>query len=94
MDKSQTERLLATSGGRSYVYALCRPERDPVLCGMRGDGRPLPNLFAAGGAACGVSGPSAAGYLSGNGLLTAITLGRLSGAAAARLAASRPHGSA
>jgi fumarate reductase flavoprotein subunit len=61
---------------------------------LRGDGRPLPNLFAAGGAACGVSGPSAAGYLSGNGLLTAITLGRLSGAAAARLAASRPHGSA
>src|SRR5829696_6159868 len=49
---------------------------------LRGDGRPLPNLFAAGGAACGVSGATAAGYLSGNGLLTAITLGRLSGAAA------------
>jgi predicted oxidoreductase len=34
-------------------------------------GERLPNLFAAGGAAAGVSGPHASGYLSGNGLLTA-----------------------
>ncbi|MAM72397.1 MAG: 3-ketosteroid dehydrogenase [Tistrella sp.] len=47
-------------------------------------GHPLPNLYAAGGAACGVSGSKAAGYLSGNGLLTAVTLGRVAGAAAAR----------
>jgi fumarate reductase flavoprotein subunit len=47
-------------------------------------GTPLPNLFAAGGAAAGVSGSSAAGYLSGNGLLTATVLGRLAGQAAAR----------
>lgn len=52
---------------------------------LRPDGRPLPNLFAAGGAACGVSGPLAAGYLSGNGLLTAVVLGRLAGQAAARM---------
>ena len=50
---------------------------------LRSGGRAMPNLFAAGGAACGVSGPAAAGYLSGNGLLTAITLGRLAGNAAA-----------
>ena len=37
--------------------------------------RPFPNLFAGGGAACGVSGPAASGYLSGNGLLTAIAFG-------------------
>jgi fumarate reductase flavoprotein subunit len=43
----------------------------------------IENLFAAGGAACGVSGPRAAGYLSGNGLLTAVTLGRIAGAGAA-----------
>jgi fumarate reductase flavoprotein subunit len=49
----------------------------------RKDGTPLPNLFAAGGAAAGVSGPTAAGYLSGNGLLTATVLGRLAGQAAA-----------
>jgi fumarate reductase flavoprotein subunit len=47
---------------------------------------PLPNLFAGGGAACGVSGAHVWGYLSGNGLLTAITLGRLAGISAAAMA--------
>jgi fumarate reductase flavoprotein subunit len=47
-------------------------------------GRPIPNLFAGGGAAGGLSGRSgAAGYASGNGLLAAIALGRLAGLAAA-----------
>jgi fumarate reductase flavoprotein subunit len=45
----------------------------------------VPNLFAAGGAACGVSGPDASGYLSGNGLLSAVTLGRIAGEQAAKL---------
>lgn len=49
----------------------------------RKDGKFFPNLYAAGGAAAGVSGASAAGYLSGNGLLTATVLGRLAGQAAA-----------
>jgi len=53
---------------------------------LRSDGAPLPNLFAAGGAAVGVSGPDASGYLSGNGLLTAVVLGRIAGGEAARLA--------
>jgi fumarate reductase flavoprotein subunit len=44
----------------------------------------FPNLFAAGGAAAGVSGSSARGYLSGNGLLTATVLGRLAGDMAGR----------
>ena len=48
----------------------------------RRDGTAFPNLFAAGGAAAGVSGATAAGYLSGNGLLTATVLGRLAGQAA------------
>ena len=52
---------------------------------LRPDGTPLPNLFAGGGAARGVSGPTVEGYLSGNGLLTAIAYGRLAGTAAARL---------
>jgi fumarate reductase flavoprotein subunit len=47
----------------------------------------FPNLFAAGGAAAGVSGDTAAGYLSGNGLLTATTLGRIAGRAASALLA-------
>jgi fumarate reductase flavoprotein subunit len=46
-------------------------------------GNALPNLFAAGGAAAGVSGPRASGYLSGNGLLTATVLGRVAGQRAA-----------
>jgi fumarate reductase flavoprotein subunit len=46
-------------------------------------GAPLPNLFAGGGAACGVSGAHVWGYLSGNGLLAAVTLGRLAGGSAA-----------
>ncbi|SIQ95631.1 fumarate reductase flavoprotein subunit [Rhizobium sp. RU35A] len=50
---------------------------------LRPDGSVLPNLYAAGGAACGVSGNRASGYLSGNGLLTAIALGRTAGQAAA-----------
>ncbi len=51
---------------------------------LRTGGASLPNLFAAGGAACGVSGPKAEGYLSGNGLLTAVALGRLAGTHAVR----------
>jgi fumarate reductase flavoprotein subunit len=49
---------------------------------LRPDGTALPNLFAAGGAACGVSGNRASGYLSGNGLLTAFAYGALAGRAA------------
>jgi fumarate reductase flavoprotein subunit len=51
---------------------------------LRKDGSPFGNLFAAGGAACGVSGSKASGYLSGNGLLTAVGYGFIAGAAAAR----------
>jgi fumarate reductase flavoprotein subunit len=47
-------------------------------------GRPFPNLFAAGGAAVGVSGAQASGYLSGNGLLTATVFGRIAGTSAAK----------
>jgi flavocytochrome c len=69
-----TGALFHTQGGLA-VDACARVKRQ--------DGTPFPNLFAAGGAAAGVSGDTAAGYLSGNGLLTATVLGRLAGAAAA-----------
>ena len=52
---------------------------DPEGRVLRPDGTPLPNLRAAGGAACGVSGSGDAGYLSGNGLLAAVVLGRAAG---------------
>lgn len=45
----------------------------------------LPNLFAGGGAARGISGSGSCGYMAGNGLLTATTYGRLAGETAAAL---------
>ena len=69
-----TGALFHTQGGLA-IDASARVKRQ--------DGTTFPNLFAAGGAAAGVSGDTAAGYLSGNGLLTATVLGRLAGRAAA-----------
>lgn len=48
--------------------------------------KPFPNLFAGGGAARGLSGADDTGYLSGNGLLSAVVLGTLAGQHAASLA--------
>ncbi|MFC6636752.1 FAD-dependent oxidoreductase [Sulfitobacter sp. JBTF-M27] len=48
---------------------------------VREDGSVFFNLFAGGGAACGVSGRGDSGYLSGNGLLSAVVLGRIAGRA-------------
>ena len=45
----------------------------------KGTRQALPNLFAGGGAARGLTGPSCWGYTSGVGLMTATTLGRLAG---------------
>lgn len=52
---------------------------------LRDDGSHFHNLFAAGGAAAGISGPADWGYLSGNGLLSAVPLGRLAGQSAVKL---------
>jgi fumarate reductase flavoprotein subunit len=57
---------------------------------LRANGAPLPNLLAAGGAARGVSGDSVAGYLSGNGLLSAVAGGFI----AARTIAAPSRGAA
>ena len=46
---------------------------------LKTDGTAFPNLYAGGGAACGVSGKRDSGYLSGNGLLSAVVLGRVAG---------------
>jgi fumarate reductase flavoprotein subunit len=56
----------------------------------RAGGGVFPNLWAAGGAARGVSGPHPSGYLSGNGLLTAVAYGWLAGRAAAAGAVTPP----
>lgn len=53
---------------------------------LRTDGAAFANLFAGGGAARGISGGGPSGYLPGAGLASAITLGRVAGRNAARLA--------
>ena len=52
---------------------------------VRQDGSVIANLFAGGGAAAGISGrEGGGGYASGNGLLSALGLGRIAGLTAAR----------
>jgi fumarate reductase flavoprotein subunit len=53
---------------------------------QRADGAAIPNLFAGGGSARGVSGPSFWGYLPAMGLCEAVTLGMIAGASAATAA--------
>ena len=74
-----TGALFHTQGGLD-IDVHCRVLRD--------DGRALPNLLAAGGAARGVSGNAVWGYLSGNGLLSAVAGGSI----AARTAALQLQG--
>lgn len=69
-----TPGLFHTQGG-------LKVDRDARV--LSNSGKPVRNLFAGGGAAAGISGRAGAlGYASGNGLLTAIGLGRLAGLAA------------
>jgi len=54
---------------------------------LRTDGQPVRGLFAVGGVAAGISGQTGGrGYSSGNGLLTAVGLGRLAGITASQSA--------
>jgi fumarate reductase flavoprotein subunit len=66
---SVTGALFHTQGG------LVVDARARVLC----NASPIRGLYAAGGAAIGISGHGASGYLAGNGLLAAFGLGYLAG---------------
>lgn len=72
-----TGALFHTQGGLAI---------DPSARVKRRGGGLLPNLLAGGGAAAGISGETVSGYLSGNGLLSAVTLGCIAGRTAASLA--------
>ncbi len=61
---------------------------DATAAVVRADGRRLPNLYAGGGAARGISGPEVTGYLPAMGLCMAITLGAIAGESAAQAAQS------
>lgn len=69
-----TGALFHTQGGLD-IDAACRV--------LDAQGQPLPNLLAAGGAARGVSGDAVWGYLSGNGLLSAVAGGWIAARTAA-----------
>lgn len=71
-----TGALFHTQGGLD-IDAACRV--------LDGDGSVFPNLLAAGGAARGVSGNAVWGYLSGNGLLSAVAGGHIAAQTAAVL---------
>ena len=75
-----TGALFHTQGGLD-IDAQCRV--------LKQDGTPLPNLLAAGGAARGVSGNAVWGYLSGNGLLSAVAGGAIAAHTAAQWLASK-----
>ncbi len=51
---------------------------------LKADGTRFPNLLAGGGATRGLSGDDCFGYLAGNGLLSATTLGKIAGRVGAR----------
>lgn len=87
------------SGGRSLTAPYCAIRVTGALFHTQGglnidsearvlrpDGSPLPNLYATGGAARGMSGPGPSGYLPGAGLSCAMTLGYVAGKAAVRAA--------
>jgi fumarate reductase flavoprotein subunit len=73
-----TGALFHTQGGLD-IDARCRV--------LDGHGAPMPNLLAAGGAARGVSGNAVWGYLSGNGLLSAVAGGFIAARTAQELLA-------
>ena len=70
-----TGALFHTQGGLN-INAYCQV--------LKPNGETLPNLYAAGGAARGVSGAEVWGYLSGNGLLSAIAGGHIAAQAVAQ----------
>ncbi len=65
-----TSGILATQGGLDI---------DTTGRVLREDGSTIPGLYAGGGTATGISGPSSRGYSSGNGLLAALGLGWIIG---------------
>ena len=65
-----THGVLTTQGGVVI---------DPAGRVLDASGDPIPRLYAAGGTACGLAGPTSDGYSSGNGLLAAFGMGWLIG---------------
>jgi len=56
---------------------------------LKPDGSVIPNLYAGGGVAVGLSGSGVKGYCSANGLLAATVLGKIAGDEAAKALGER-----
>jgi fumarate reductase flavoprotein subunit len=76
-------RALKVTGALYHTQGGLRVDASARV--LRPDGSAFPNLFAGGGTARSVSGPSSWGYLPAMGLTTAVVLGRIAGQAAASL---------
>jgi fumarate reductase flavoprotein subunit len=86
--RADCRRLAPPFYGVRVTGALFHTQGGLVVDGdarvLREDGSPVPNLYAGGGVAAGLSGHGPGGYLSGNGLLTALGYGLLAGRHAAQ----------
>jgi len=82
-DRPPSGALMAFKVGGALYHTQGGLQVDASARVLRADGSALPNLFAGGGAARSVSGPSCWGYLPAMGLCTAVTLGWLAGRSAA-----------
>jgi fumarate reductase flavoprotein subunit len=83
-DRPPSGALLAFKVGGALYHTQGGLQVDGSARVLRSDGSALPNLYAGGGAARSVSGPSCWGYLPAMGLCTAVTLGWLAGRSAAK----------
>ncbi|MCC7426921.1 MAG: FAD-dependent oxidoreductase [Alphaproteobacteria bacterium] len=82
--------FMVTRVGPALFHTQGGPMVDERGRVLRKDGSAIPGLYAGGGAAVGISGRAGgAGYVSGNGLLTACGLGWIAGRDAAEFARSR-----
>jgi len=84
LGRTLLERPLAPPYYAAYVtgslaHTLGGLKIDPHGRVLRSDGAPIPNLYAGGGTAVGLSGDTPDGYLSASGLLTAYGLGMIIG---------------
>ena len=82
---SRSYRALKVTGALYHTQGGLQIDAEAHV--LRNDGTAFVNLFAGGGSARSVSGPSSWGYLPAMGLTTAVVLGRLAGQGAARFAA-------
>lgn len=80
LGRARFERVLEAPYRASWVTGALSHTQGGLLTDAQGrvlatDGHPIPGLYAAGGAAAGLAGRGAEGYLPGNGLAQAFGLG-------------------